>query len=467
MTCGIYQITNKVNGKFYIGQSRNISKRWRQHTGGLDKPDPLSRGSYPLRAAFLKYGLEQFEFEVIEQCSESQLLTREAFWISERNPAYNCNIKTPVRKPNSQKRTEPRAWVQYHNYEKLGYLPAELNLDFYPDKDYVFQEDLACISTGKRDVLDAVGDPVFLIVGVGFHAKQYYLWYRFTIEEILVSENADRGKMPYDAFGSGHFVDPPQLLNSDEFSEFQKHCGNFGFGFMNIANSPYLKTLEALSEQHRIDQVDFPQYVETFFKQVTEVNPDEVAAYAQRGIARHLAVSMYPEQAVCLLTGTYNKLVIFGISPAVVNYRGKLLLHTLGYYDDIEDPELQAEYKAGSLQVVNAVGLNEDTFPGHAIQGWVNVVDVVKYDAESFAADQDDHGQGDNLAVYRDELYLTEEAEAWCFVVSEPVFLEKAIKIAAPPETYEADPWFPELPEEIEAFRDALNQMVVVEAVAE
>ncbi|WP_366140436.1 GIY-YIG nuclease family protein, partial [uncultured Fibrobacter sp.] len=35
--CGIYKITNLVNGKSYIGQSINISSRWKQHTQSLDK----------------------------------------------------------------------------------------------------------------------------------------------------------------------------------------------------------------------------------------------------------------------------------------------------------------------------------------------------------------------------------------------------------------------------------------------
>lgn len=29
MTVGIYKITNNINNKSYIGQSRNIEKRWK------------------------------------------------------------------------------------------------------------------------------------------------------------------------------------------------------------------------------------------------------------------------------------------------------------------------------------------------------------------------------------------------------------------------------------------------------
>ena len=31
MTCGIYKIENKINGKLYIGQSINIEERWKNH----------------------------------------------------------------------------------------------------------------------------------------------------------------------------------------------------------------------------------------------------------------------------------------------------------------------------------------------------------------------------------------------------------------------------------------------------
>ena len=32
---GIYKITNKVDGKFYIGSSKNLHKRWLSHRSEL------------------------------------------------------------------------------------------------------------------------------------------------------------------------------------------------------------------------------------------------------------------------------------------------------------------------------------------------------------------------------------------------------------------------------------------------
>ena len=78
---GIYKIENLVNGKKYIGQSKNIECRWRR-----EKNDAFNEHSssynYPLSRAFRKYGVENFSFEVIEECDVKNLNEKEKFWIS-------------------------------------------------------------------------------------------------------------------------------------------------------------------------------------------------------------------------------------------------------------------------------------------------------------------------------------------------------------------------------------------------
>ncbi|RCJ24452.1 hypothetical protein A6S26_17900 [Nostoc sp. ATCC 43529] len=241
MVCGIYQISNTLNGKSYIGQSRNIYRRWKEHTRGLDKPNVLEIGSYPLRYAFLKYELKEvvatpgktglFDFKVIEECTEDKLLERERFWIDKIDPEYNCNIWTPARK-KKEIDSETQFWVQYHNYNVLGYVPVEMILDESLIEKYEHDEVLPGISTNKRAVLNTVGDTIFLIVGIGSKPKQYYLWSKFICEEIVINDYENSHS--YDAFGTGYLIDPPQLLNSKHFNEFKKFCGNFGFGFMRI-----------------------------------------------------------------------------------------------------------------------------------------------------------------------------------------------------------------------------------------
>lgn len=91
--CGIYKITNKVNGKVYIGQSRDIEKRWKEHKRAADLNCPL------LYKAINKYGVENFSFEIQEICTEDLLNDREIYWIKYYNSCvffdngygYNCN----------------------------------------------------------------------------------------------------------------------------------------------------------------------------------------------------------------------------------------------------------------------------------------------------------------------------------------------------------------------------------------
>lgn len=73
--CGIYKITNKVNGKCYIGQSNDIHRRWKQELAPNAKLNPH------LARAFEKYGIDNFEFEIIEECQRERLNEREQFYI--------------------------------------------------------------------------------------------------------------------------------------------------------------------------------------------------------------------------------------------------------------------------------------------------------------------------------------------------------------------------------------------------
>ena len=79
---GIYKFTNLVNGKIYIGQSINIEERRKSHIRASNSKK-CNGYNYYLHKAFRKYGLENFKFEVIEECNKEQLNEREMFWINQ------------------------------------------------------------------------------------------------------------------------------------------------------------------------------------------------------------------------------------------------------------------------------------------------------------------------------------------------------------------------------------------------
>ena len=81
---GIYKITNKINNHCYIGQSINIEQRWQGH-----RSDWKKGVCYPLYLAFTKYGIENFSFEIIEECSLELLNEKEVYWIEYFDSFYN------------------------------------------------------------------------------------------------------------------------------------------------------------------------------------------------------------------------------------------------------------------------------------------------------------------------------------------------------------------------------------------
>ena len=89
MESGIYKIKNKINGKTYVGQSKNVKSRIYQHKKQLKENKHYN--SY-LQSSFNKHGFDSFEFESIERCEESSLNEREVFWIKHLdsfNSGYN------------------------------------------------------------------------------------------------------------------------------------------------------------------------------------------------------------------------------------------------------------------------------------------------------------------------------------------------------------------------------------------
>lgn len=84
----IYKITNKVNGKSYIGQTRyTVEFRWRQHQHKKD--------NVYFHNAIKKYGASNFTIETLEECDIEQLNSREIFYIAKYdtfNNGYNLTI---------------------------------------------------------------------------------------------------------------------------------------------------------------------------------------------------------------------------------------------------------------------------------------------------------------------------------------------------------------------------------------
>ena len=87
----IYKITNKINGKSYVGKTeRTVEERWNEHCNDFTKERCRNR---PLYRAMNKYGVENFYIETIEETSSPE--ERECFWIEHFQSfkkGYNATI---------------------------------------------------------------------------------------------------------------------------------------------------------------------------------------------------------------------------------------------------------------------------------------------------------------------------------------------------------------------------------------
>ena len=83
---GVYKITNTVTGDFYIGSSKNIKSRWRDHK----KPSVWK--NHPNNTMYIdmqKYGLDNFDFQILEEVEIESLKEAEQQFIEKLKPTYN------------------------------------------------------------------------------------------------------------------------------------------------------------------------------------------------------------------------------------------------------------------------------------------------------------------------------------------------------------------------------------------
>lgn len=87
----IYKILNKINNYFYIGSSINFISRQKQHIYLLKNN---KHHSYKLQHQWNVYKQENFEFIIIEYCTEDNILQKEQNYINSLNPKLNISLNS-------------------------------------------------------------------------------------------------------------------------------------------------------------------------------------------------------------------------------------------------------------------------------------------------------------------------------------------------------------------------------------
>lgn len=90
--CGIYKITYIKTGESYIGRSKDIRNRWKQHI--LSSLNIGSIAHTTFHNFLSEKGLQNFTFEILEEVAPEKLSEREKYWIAfyETNKQLNSNI---------------------------------------------------------------------------------------------------------------------------------------------------------------------------------------------------------------------------------------------------------------------------------------------------------------------------------------------------------------------------------------
>ena len=106
---GIYSISNKINGKSYIGSSCDIIRRWRHHKQNLNKG--IHHCIY-LQRAWNKYGKNNFVFHIEAKCTKDNLISLEQSFLDKaklnRKQYYNSTYHAGGQEPkNVTKKQNP------------------------------------------------------------------------------------------------------------------------------------------------------------------------------------------------------------------------------------------------------------------------------------------------------------------------------------------------------------------------
>lgn len=100
----IYKITNKINGKAYIGFTKNsLEYRWKQHI--RDAKCRSKEVKHKFQLALLEHGTESFTIEQIDVAADrAEAERKEMFWIQHVDTLENGYNTTPGGKNGGHRR---------------------------------------------------------------------------------------------------------------------------------------------------------------------------------------------------------------------------------------------------------------------------------------------------------------------------------------------------------------------------
>lgn len=147
----IYQITNNINGKIYVGKTvkNNIQERWKEHLKDYKKPRCEKR---PLYDAINKYGSENFSIKELEECSLEELNNKEIYWIEKLGSfkyGYNATIGG-----DGKQTADYDLIIKYYNlYHNIAEVHRQLGYDYETIKSALLNKNITIIPSAEISLI--------------------------------------------------------------------------------------------------------------------------------------------------------------------------------------------------------------------------------------------------------------------------------------------------------------------------
>lgn len=106
---GVYRIRRVSDGKTYVGASNDVYRRWADHKNKAT----WEREDHPLYNDFLRYGVHNFSFELLEELPPSELSRRERDWIDHLGTYENGYNRTAGGGSFSERKNKAAADEKY------------------------------------------------------------------------------------------------------------------------------------------------------------------------------------------------------------------------------------------------------------------------------------------------------------------------------------------------------------------
>ena len=133
---GVYKITNTITGDFYIGSSKDVKRRWKDHKC----QSTWNRcPNNPMYLDMQKYGVDKFAFQILAEVEVDSLKETEQQFIETLKPTYNDRNANGL-DVERQKETKRKADKEYQKSNKFKEYQKQYN-ESHKDKIKEYQKE--------------------------------------------------------------------------------------------------------------------------------------------------------------------------------------------------------------------------------------------------------------------------------------------------------------------------------------